>query len=87
MPFGLLLLLDIALVYHAARTGRLQPWAFIILMIPVLGALAYVVVELLPEWLGGATAQQYPLLILKKYQLIPRSGHPKCHCVLHKLLR
>jgi hypothetical protein len=58
VPFGLLLLLDIALVYHAARTGRLQPWAFIILMIPVLGALAYVVVELVPEWLGGKTAQK-----------------------------
>jgi hypothetical protein len=54
----ILLLLDISLVYHAARTGRLQPWAFIILMIPVVGALAYVVVELVPEWLGGASAQQ-----------------------------
>jgi hypothetical protein len=59
VPLALiLLLLDISLVYHAARTGRLQPWAFIILMIPVVGALAYVVVELVPEWLGGATARQ-----------------------------
>jgi hypothetical protein len=59
MPVALVLvLLDIMLVYHAARTGRLQPWAFIILMIPGIGAVAYVVVELLPELLGGPQAQQ-----------------------------
>lgn len=59
MPFGLvLLLLDISLVYHASRTGRLQPWAFIILLIPGLGALAYIVVELVPEWLSGPGARQ-----------------------------
>jgi hypothetical protein len=59
MPFALvILLLDITLVYHAARTGRLQPWAFIILMIPLVGALAYIFVELVPEWLSGPGAQQ-----------------------------
>jgi hypothetical protein len=59
MPLALVLVvLDIMLVYHAARTGRLQPWAFIILMIPGIGALAYVAVELLPELLGGAHAQK-----------------------------
>ena len=58
MSFGLLLVLDILLVYHAAKTGRLQPWAFIILMVPGIGAIAYVVVELVPEWLGGSRAQQ-----------------------------
>jgi len=48
------LLLDITLIYHASRTGRLQPWAlFIILMIPLVGALAYIVVELVPEWFGS----------------------------------
>jgi hypothetical protein len=59
VPFALvILLLDITLVYHASRTGRLQPWAFIILMIPGIGALAYIVVELVPEWLSGPGAQQ-----------------------------
>lgn len=59
MPFALILvLLDISLVYHAAKTGRLQPWAFIILMIPLIGAIAYIVVELIPEWLRGPDAQQ-----------------------------
>jgi hypothetical protein len=59
VPFALIiLLLDITLVYHASRTGRLQPWAFIILMIPGIGALAYILVELLPEMLRGPGAQQ-----------------------------
>ena len=52
MPVALvILLLDITLIYHASRTGRLQPWAFIILMIPLVGAFAYIVVELVPNGL------------------------------------
>ncbi|KJC62448.1 hypothetical protein UP10_03790 [Bradyrhizobium sp. LTSPM299] len=59
MPVALVvLLLDISLIYHASRTGRLQPWAFIILMVPLIGALAYIVVELVPEWWGGPGAAQ-----------------------------
>jgi hypothetical protein len=59
MPVVLVvLLLDITLIYHASRTGRLQPWAFIILMVPLLGAFAYIAVELLPEWRGSADAQR-----------------------------
>jgi hypothetical protein len=59
VPFALvILLLDITLVYHASRTGRVQPWAFIILAIPGIGALAYILVELIPEMLSGPGAQQ-----------------------------
>jgi hypothetical protein len=59
MPVALVvLLLDITLIYHASRTGRLQPWAFIILMVPLIGALAYIAVELIPEWFGSPGAQQ-----------------------------
>jgi hypothetical protein len=52
------LLLDITLIWHASKTGRLQPWAFIILMVPLIGALAYIVVELIPEWWGGPDASR-----------------------------
>ncbi|MBR0754129.1 tetratricopeptide repeat protein [Bradyrhizobium jicamae] len=59
MPVALVvLLLDITLIWHASRTGRLQPWAFIILMVPLIGALAYIVVELVPEWWGGPGGAQ-----------------------------
>jgi hypothetical protein len=57
MPLlGLMLLaIDVTLVVHAAKTGRFSPWAYIILMIPV--AIAYVVGELVPEWLGSYQGQ------------------------------
>lgn len=59
MPVALVvLLLDISLIYHASKTGRLQPWAFIILAVPFIGALAYIIVELVPEWLSGPDAQR-----------------------------
>jgi len=59
VPLGIvLLLLDITLIYHASKTGRLQPWAFIILMVPGIGGLAYIVIELVPEWLSGPGARQ-----------------------------
>jgi hypothetical protein len=59
VPLGIvLLLLDITLIYHASKTGRLQPWAFIILMVPGIGGLAYIVVELVPEWVSGPSARQ-----------------------------
>ena len=58
MPVAIVIvLLDITLIYHA-RTGRLQPWAFIILMVPFIGSLAYIVVELIPERMNGPGAQQ-----------------------------
>lgn len=57
MPITLILLaLDIWLLFHASRTGRLNPWAFIILLLPGIGGLAYFVVEVLPEWLGSSSA-------------------------------
>jgi hypothetical protein len=52
------LLLDLTLVYHAHKTGRLQPWAFIILGIPLLGAFAYIIVVLIPDWMGSTDAQK-----------------------------
>src|SRR5262245_35231263 len=59
MPLFLVLgLIDIMLVVHAAKTGRFSPWAYIILMIPLFGALAYIMVELVPEWFGSVQGQK-----------------------------
>jgi hypothetical protein len=59
MPLVLILvLLDISLVVHAAKTGRAQPWAYIILMVPAIGAVAYVVAVLIPDWMGSVQGQQ-----------------------------
>lgn len=43
---------------HAARSGRFSPWGYIILMIPGIGALAYVAMELIPEWFGSHQGRQ-----------------------------
>ncbi len=51
-------IIDIALIVHAAKTGRFSPWGFIILFLPGIGALAYVVVELLPAWFGSQKVQR-----------------------------
>lgn len=59
MPLALVLVaIDTIFIVHAARTGRLCPWAYIILAIPVAGALAYVLVELVPALLNGLEGQE-----------------------------
>jgi hypothetical protein len=59
MPIALILgVIDIVLVVHAAKTGRFAPWAYVILLLPGFGALAYVLVELMPEWLGSYRGQK-----------------------------
>jgi hypothetical protein len=59
MPLALLIvILDITLVVHAVRTGRAQPWAYIILLVPGIGAVAYVVAVLVPDWFGSPQGQQ-----------------------------
>lgn len=50
--------IDIALIVHAARTGRFMPWGWIILFLPGIGALAYVVVEIAPAWFGSRSVRQ-----------------------------
>jgi len=59
MPLVVLLaVINIGLVVHAAKTGRFSPWGYIILMLPGVGALAYVLVELVPEWFRSPQGQQ-----------------------------
>ncbi len=54
MPILLVeVLLQIALATHAVRSGRAQPWLWIIIMAPGLGCVLYVVVEIIPEFLRG----------------------------------
>jgi hypothetical protein len=51
MPFvGLLdILIGVGFAYHAMKTGRAQVWLYILLFVPLVGPLAYVIIELLPE--------------------------------------
>ena len=59
MPFAVILLgINVAFVIHAAKTGRSNPWGYIIFLLPGVGAIAYVLVELIPEWMGTRQGQQ-----------------------------
>jgi hypothetical protein len=58
VPFAtILLILNVVLIVHAAKTGRFMPWFYIILFLPGIGAFAYVVAELVPEWFGSYKGQ------------------------------
>jgi hypothetical protein len=59
MPFGgLELLLQIGLAIHAYRTGRMNPWLWIIVFVPAIGCLLYLILEVAPELLSGRTANR-----------------------------
>ena len=53
----LLLLIQAALIVHVIKTGRNQLWIWAIFLLPGIGALAYLVAEILPELFGGRTAR------------------------------
>lgn len=55
--FGLPLLLEIACIVHAVRNGRVFPWIFVIVFLPLVGCIAYFAVEIVPELLGSRTAR------------------------------
>ncbi len=58
MPLLILsLVIQLALVIHIVKTGRNMTWIFIVLLFPPVGPLAYVIVELLPEWTGSRTGR------------------------------
>ena len=57
MPFFILsLIVQVALVVHILKTGRNTTWVFIVLFFPVVGTLAYLIVEFLPELTNSRTA-------------------------------
>lgn len=55
---GLSLLFSIALCIHVVRTHREMYWLWIILLFQPVGGVVYLVAVILPELLGGRTAQK-----------------------------
>ena len=41
--------IQVICVVHAVRTGRTQPWIYVIVFLPLVGSIAYFFVEVLPE--------------------------------------
>jgi hypothetical protein len=56
---GLLhLLIAVGLAIHAMKTGRPQWWLFILLLVPGIGSLAYVAIELIPSMFRTRSARK-----------------------------
>lgn len=60
MPLLTILLLGVnaLCIVHAARSGRFMPWAYVVLLLPGIGALAYLFLELIPEWQGTPSGRR-----------------------------
>jgi hypothetical protein len=59
MPFFVLsVILQVALVVHIVKTGRNTTWIWIVVMLPLAGSIAYLIVEVLPEIMGSRTARK-----------------------------
>jgi hypothetical protein len=54
----LTILIQAAFIVHVIKTGRNQLWIWAIALLPVVGGLAYFVVELVPTMFGGSTARR-----------------------------
>jgi hypothetical protein len=54
----LTILIQAACIVHVIKTGRNQLWIWAIALLPVVGWLAYCVVEMIPSLFGGRTARR-----------------------------
>jgi hypothetical protein len=54
---ALSIIVQLALVVHIIKTGRNTTWVFIVLFFPLIGTLAYFIIELLPELTNTRTAR------------------------------
>lgn len=50
--------IQVLCVVHAVRTGRTQPWIFIIVFLPMVGSIAYFLFEVLPDAANTRRARQ-----------------------------
>lgn len=72
----ILLLIDVACIVHAAKTGRFWPWGYVILFLPGFGAAAYFLVEIVPEWFGSVQGRKARARVVstldpgKRYRLL-----------------
>ncbi|MCL2430535.1 MAG: tetratricopeptide repeat protein [Alphaproteobacteria bacterium] len=55
---AVLFALDIAMAFHAVKTGRFSPWFYVIIALPGIGALAYIIMVLIPEWSDSYQGQK-----------------------------
>jgi hypothetical protein len=50
--------IQVGLIVHVIKTGRSMIWILALGFLPLVGSIAYLIVEILPELLGGKTARR-----------------------------
>lgn len=60
MPIAIVasIAIQVLCLIHAVRTGRTQPWLYIIVFLPLVGSIAYFVVEVLPSMANNRRARR-----------------------------
>lgn len=58
MPVYITIIIQVLLVIHVLKTGRSRYWIWILLFVPLIGGIAYLVIELLPELTGSIGGQR-----------------------------
>ena len=58
MPIYITYLIQILLVIHVLKTGRSRYWIWLLLFLPLIGGVAYLVIEMLPELSGSIGGQR-----------------------------
>jgi len=51
-------LIQLALIIHVLKTGRSRYWILMLLFMPMIGGLAYLVIEIIPEFSGSISGQR-----------------------------
>jgi hypothetical protein len=59
------ILLQLILIVHVIKTGRNTIWVFVLLFAPVVGGFAYLIVELLPEFMNSRGARRAKQNVVK----------------------
>ena len=54
----LIWLIQLGLIVHVLKTGRNRYWIIMLLFMPLIGGIAYFVIEILPEFSGSITGQR-----------------------------
>jgi hypothetical protein len=59
MPFFILtILIQAGFVIHVLKTGRNTIWIWVVILLPLAGSLAYLIIEILPELVGSRSARR-----------------------------
>src|SRR5262245_29545822 len=56
--FVLTIAIQVALIIHVIKTGRNTIWIWVLALLSLAGAIAYIAAEILPELIGGRTARR-----------------------------